>query len=141
MFYDCFDYNNKENIIREEYNLIAKAVEGIVDLSYVALKNGDMKSAQRTESLEQVVDELKESLRTKHILRLQKGECSVEAGFVWSDLLTNLERVADHCSNISGCVLDSVLNTMNMHQNQRLLRTAGDEYIEELQRLRKEYKL
>ncbi len=126
---------------REEYNLIAKAVEGIVDLSYVALKNGDMKSAQRTESLEQVVDELKESLRTKHILRLQKGECSVEAGFVWSDLLTNLERVADHCSNISGCVLDSVLNTMNMHQNQRLLRTAGDEYIEELQRLRKEYKL
>ena len=126
---------------REEYNLIAKAVEGIVDLSYVALKDGDMKSAQRTESLEQVVDELKESLRTKHILRLQKGECSVEAGFVWSDLLTNLERVADQCSNISGCVLDSVLNTMNMHQNQRLLRTAGDEYIEELQRLRKEYKL
>lgn len=97
MFYDCFDYNNKENIIREEYNLIAKAVEGIVDLSYVALKNGDMKSAQRTESLEQVVDELKESLRTKHILRLQKGECSVEAGFVWSDLLTNVER-----RNLSG---------------------------------------
>ena len=76
-----------------------------------------------------------------HILRLQKGDCSVEAGFVWSDLLTNLERVADHCSNISGCVLDSVLNTMNIHQNQRLLRTSGDDYIRELQELRKEYKL
>uniref|UniRef100_I5ASG2 Na/Pi-cotransporter n=1 Tax=Eubacterium cellulosolvens (strain ATCC 43171 / JCM 9499 / 6) TaxID=633697 RepID=I5ASG2_EUBC6 len=126
---------------REEYNLIAKAVEEIVNLSYMALKDGDLKSAQRTEPLEQVVDELKESLRTKHILRLQKGECSVEAGFVWSDLLTNLERVADHCSNISGCVLDSVLNTMNIHQNQRLLRTAGYEYMEELQELRKEYKL
>ena len=126
---------------REEYNLIAKAVEKIVDLSYVALKDADIKSAQRTEPLEAVVDELKESLRTKHILRLQKGECSVEAGFVWSDLLTNLERVADHCSNISGCVLDSVLNTMNIHQNQRLLRTAGYEYMEELQELRKEYKL
>jgi phosphate:Na+ symporter len=107
----------------------------------MALKDGDLKSAQRTEPLEQVVDELKESLRTKHILRLQKGECSVEAGFVWSDLLTNLERVADHCSNISGCVLDSVLNTMNIHQNQRLLRTTGYEYMEELQELRKEYKL
>ncbi len=126
---------------REEYNLIAKAVEKIVDLSYVALKDADIKSAQRTEPLEAVVDELKESLRTKHIFRLQKGECSVEAGFVWSDLLTNLERVADHCSNISGCVLDSVINTMNTHQNQKLLRTAGYEYIQELQELRKEYKL
>lgn len=126
---------------REEYNLIAKAVEEIVDLSYVALKEDDLKSAQKTGPLEMVVDELKESLRTKHILRLQKGDCSVEAGFVWSDLLTNLERVADHCSNISGCVLDSVLNTMNIHQNQRLLRTSGDDYIRELQELRKEYKL
>ena len=126
---------------REEYNLIAKAVEEIVDLSYVALKDDDLKSAQKTGPLEMVVDELKESLRTKHILRLQKGDCSVEAGFVWSDLLTNLERVADHCSNISGCVLDSVLNTMNIHQNQRLLRTSGDDYIRELQELRKEYKL
>ena len=126
---------------KEEYNLIAKAVEEIVDLSYVALKDGDMKSAQKTKPLEQVVDELKESLRTKHILRLQKGECSVEAGFVWSDLLTNLERVADHCSNISGCVLESVINTMNIHQNQRMLRTAGDEFVLELQKLRKEYKL
>ena len=126
---------------REEYNLIAKAVEEIVDLSYMALKDDDLKSAQKTGPLEMVVDELKESLRTKHILRLQKGDCSVEAGFVWSDLLTNLERVADHCSNISGCVLDSVLNTMNIHQNQRLLRTSGDDYIRELQELRKEYKL
>ena len=126
---------------REEYDLIARAVEEIVDLSYGALKNGDLEAAKKTESLEQVVDELKDSLRTKHILRLQKGECSVEAGFVWSDLLTNLERVADHCSNISGCVLDSVSNTMNMHQNQRLLRTSGDEFISELQKLRKEYKL
>jgi phosphate:Na+ symporter len=125
----------------EEYNLIAKAVEDILDLSYIALKNGNLKSAQRTEALEQVVDELKESLRTKHILRLQKGECSVEAGFVWSDLLTNLERVADHCSNISGCVRDSVINTMNIHQNQRILRTSGDEFILELKGLRKEYKL
>ncbi len=125
----------------EEYNLIAKAVEDILDLSYIALKNGDLKSAQRTEALEQVVDELKESLRTKHILRLQKGECSVEAGFVWSDLLTNLERVADHCSNISGCVRDSVINTMNIHQNQRILRMSGDDFILELKGLRKEYKL
>ena len=113
---------------REEYNLIAKAVEKIVDLSYVALKDADIESAQRTEPLEAVVDELKESLRTKHILRLQKGECSVEAGFVWSDLLTNLERVADHCSNISGCVLDTADRNMNMHENQRIIRDSKEDY-------------
>ena len=106
----------------------------------MAFKDSDLKAARKTEPLEQVVDELKEALRTKHILRLQKGECSVDAGFVWSDLLTNLERVADHCSNISGCVLDTAMHTMNIHQNQRLLRTGGDDFFRELQELRKEYK-
>ncbi len=126
---------------REEYNLITKAVENILDLSYIAFRDDDLKSARKTEPLEQIVDELKETLRTRHILRLQKGECSVNAGFIWSDLLTNLERVADHCSNISGCVLDTAINTMNIHQNQRLLRNIGDDYIQELEELRNIYKL
>ena len=82
---------------QKEYNLISDAVEDILDLSHTAFKDTDLKAARKTEPLEQIVDELKETLRTRHILRLQKGECSVDAGFVWSDLLTNLERVADHC--------------------------------------------
>ena len=84
------------NISQKEYNLISDAVEDILDLSHTAFKDTDLKAARKTEPLEQIVDELKETLRTRHILRLQKGECSVDAGFVWSDLLTNLERVADH---------------------------------------------
>ena len=136
-------YENGDNSARKHFVHIIKYYP---DTDYALaseyyVTSIDMKSAQKTKPLEQVVDELKESLRTKHILRLQKGECSVEAGFVWSDLLTNLERVADHCSNISGCVLESVINTMNIHQNQRMLRTAGDEFVLELQKLRKEYKL
>ncbi len=126
---------------RKEYNLISEAVEEILDLSYTAFKDTDLKAARKTEPLEQIVDELKETLRTRHILRLQKGDCSVDAGFVWSDLLTNLERVADHCSNISGCVLDTVGHTMNIHQNQRLLRTSGEDYGQELQELRVKYRL
>ena len=102
---------------QKEYNLISDAVEDILDLSHTAFKDTDLKAARKTEPLEQIVDELKETLRTRHILRLQKGECSVDAGFVWSDLLTNLERVADHCSNISGCVLDTAGHTMNIHQH------------------------
>lgn len=123
----------------KEYNLIADAVEEILDLSYSAFKDTDLASARKTEPLEQIVDELKETLRTRHILRLQNGECSVDAGFVWSDLLTDLERVADHCSNISGCVLDTAEFTMNIHQNQRLLRNSGDEYVQDMQEYRKKY--
>ena len=126
---------------QEEFNKISGAVEDILDLSYLAFKDTDLKAARETEPLEQIVDEMKEMLRTRHILRLQKGECSVDAGFVWSDLLTNLERVADHCSNISGCVLDTVGHTMNIHQNQRLLRNNEEDYRQELQKLRAEYKV
>ena len=126
---------------QKEYNLISDAVEDILDLSHTAFKDTDLKAARKTEPLEQIVDELKETLRTRHILRLQKGECSVDAGFVWSDLLTNLERVADHCSNISGCVLDTAGHTMNIHQNQRLLRNSGEDFDQELQELRVKYKI
>ena len=126
---------------QKEYNLISDAVEDILDLSHTAFKDTDLKAARKTEPLEQIVDELKETLRTRHILRLQKGECSVDAGFVWSDLLTNLERVADHCSNISGCVLDTVGHTMNIHQNQRLLRNSGEDFGQELHELRVKYKI
>ncbi|MBO6148852.1 MAG: Na/Pi cotransporter family protein [Lachnospiraceae bacterium] len=126
---------------QKEYNLLSDAVEEILDLSYTAFKDTNLKAARRTEPLEQIVDELKETLRTRHILRLQKGECSVDAGFVWSDLLTNLERVADHCSNISGCVLDTAGHTMNIHQNQRLLRNSGEDFIKELEELRVKYKI
>lgn len=126
---------------QEEFNKISGAVEDILDLSYLAFKDTDLKASRETEPLEQIVDEMKEMLRTRHILRLQKGECSVDAGFVWSDLLTNLERVADHCSNISGCVLDTVGHTMNIHHNQRLLRNNEEDYRQELQKLRAEYKV
>ncbi len=126
---------------KKEYDIMVRAVEGTLDLSYAALRDSDMNSARKTEPLEQIVDELKEALRTRHILRLQKGECSVEAGFVWSDLLTDLERVADHCSNISGCILDTAENTMNIHQNQRLLRNSEAEYLQELEELRVEYSI
>lgn len=126
---------------KKEYNMITDAVVEILNLSYEAFKDGNLKSAKKTESLEHIIDEMKERLRTRHILRLQRGECSVDAGFVWADLLTNLERVADHCSNISGCVLDTMGHTMNIHQNQRLLRNSREDFGQELQELRVKYKI
>lgn len=82
------------------------AVSEIVDLTSRAFLQDDLTLARQVEPLEQVIDKLKDELRTNHIARLQRGECSLAAGFVLSDLLTNLERVADHCSNIAGCLLD-----------------------------------
>ncbi len=114
-----------------EYKKISSAVDEILSLSYQAFSNDDVASARSTEPLEQVIDSLKEELRTRHILRLQKGECTIEAGFIWSDLLTNLERASDHCSNISGCVLDTFGRTMNIHENQRVFRNSGEDFRRE----------
>ena len=123
----------------KEYRMICAAVSEILDLSYQAFSKGDFTSAQRTEPLEQVIDTIKEELRTRHILRLQKGECSVDAGFVWSDLLTNLERVSDHCSNISGCILDTTGHTMNIHENQRIYRNSDENFKQTFAEYKRKY--
>ena len=111
-----------------EYKTICDAVTEILDLSYQAFSKDDIQLARKTEPLEQVINKLKEELRTRHFIRLQNRECSVAAGFIWSDLLTNLERVSDHCSNISGCVLDTAGRNMNMHENQRIIRDSKEDF-------------
>ncbi len=125
----------------DEYRTICAAVTEILNLSFSAFSEEDIEAARKTEPLEEVIDTLKEDLRTRHFLRLQRGECSVAAGFVWSDILTNLERVSDHCSNISGCVLDSAGNTMNIHENQRALKNSDEEYKQEYNFFQHKYRL
>ena len=129
-----------ENAI-DEFRTICAAVTEILELSYSAFSEEDIEAARKTEPLEEVIDMLKEHLRTRHLLRLQRGECSVAAGFVWSDLLSNLERVSDHCSNISGCVLDSAGSTMNTHENLRVLRNSDEEYKQEYIFFQHKYRL
>lgn len=103
----------------KELDVICSAVSEILSLSYMAFINNDLEYARDVEPLEQVIDGLKSTLRNGHITRLKTGECSIEAGFVWADLITNLERTADHCSNIAACVIDASNNNMNMHQSLR----------------------
>ena len=115
---------------QKELQVICMAVGEILDLSLKAFVDNDMQAAHEVEPLEQVIDDLKEQLRTKHILRLQQGECSMEAGFVWSDLLTNLERTSDHCSNIAGCIIDMADNNMNLHETLKEVRKNNPEFDE-----------
>lgn len=95
--------------------VMTDAVIEIVDLAYRCFRDNDREAAKKVEPLEQVVDDLKAELKRQHIERLRKGECTIEQGFVFGDILTNLERVADHCSNIAGCVVEIQHNEMDMH--------------------------
>ncbi len=111
-----------------EIGVIASAVNEILDLSRSCFLTNDLETAYMVEPLEEVIDQLKEQLRTRHILRLQQGSCTIDAGFVWSDLLTNLERTADHCSNIAGCVIDMAQHNMNLHESLENFRNNSEEF-------------
>ena len=124
-----------------ELAVISSAVEEILELSLTAFLSDDLNAASMIEPLEQVIDQLKEQLRTHHILRLQQGGCSIDAGFVWSDLLTNLERTADHCSNIAGCVIDMAHHNMNLHESLREFRDESDDFREKFKMYAGKYSL
>ena len=124
-----------------ELAVISAAVGDILDLSLAAFLQNDLDAAARVEPLEQVIDQLKEQLRTLHILRLQKGECTIGAGFAWLDLLTNLERTADHCSNIAGCVIDVAHDNLNLHQSLRDVRSGSEQFRERYQEYQHKYAL
>ncbi|MCF0151560.1 MAG: Na/Pi cotransporter family protein [Firmicutes bacterium] len=122
----------------KEYAVIASAVNKVSQLALEAFQGQDISLAGRVEPLEQVIDLLKEQLRTNHILRMQEGKCTAQAGFVWSDLLTALERVSDHCSNIAGCVIDSAEHNLNVHRSLRETRRA-EQYEEMFRAYAEEY--
>ncbi len=124
-----------------ELGVIASAVQEILGDALRAFLEDDLQAAGRVEPLEQVIDGLKEKLRTSHILRLQQGTCSIEGGFIWSDILTNLERVSDHCSNIAGCVIDTANNNMNIHASLRDARNDGGSFQRQYLMYREKYSL
>ncbi|MBR3847815.1 MAG: Na/Pi cotransporter family protein [Oscillospiraceae bacterium] len=102
-----------------ELDIIFRASEEILSTTRRAFVENNIDAAYSVEPIEQVIDNLKETLRARHILRLQQGECSIEAGFVWSDILTNIGRCSDHCSNIAGCVIDMQKENFNLHASLR----------------------
>ncbi len=120
---------------KDELAVLTDATKEIIDLAFKAFTENDINTAVRVEPLEELIDTMKEELRRRHISRLQGGDCSIEAGFVLSDLLTNIERCADHCSNIAFCVIDRAANNLNMHESL----TLAHENTESFDALYKEY--
>ena len=126
---------------RSELAVLIAAVEEIVSMSFRAFQEKDLESAWQVEPLEQVIDDLKEQLRVRHILRLQQGSCSIETGFIWSDLLNGLERVGDHCSNIAGCIVDLYHHDMNTHEALRSARIENENFAQQYTDYAKKYHL
>ena len=112
-----------------ELHSMYSAVDEILTITEDAFVNNDMNKAYIVEPLEQVVDYLRDQIKLQHILRLQKSECTIEHGFVLSDILTNLERVSDHCSNIAGCLVEmSKHDSLDVHDYLHKVKAGGMEY-------------
>ena len=126
---------------QRELDVLSKAVRDILALALRAFREQDMDAAGQVEPLEQVIDDLKEQMRTRHILRLQQGQCSIETGFVWCDLLTDLERTSDHCSNIAGCVIDAAQHDLNLHETLRSVRHSDGTYRQRFDACAEVYRL
>lgn len=110
----------------EEIPIIKNAVTEILNMSIDCFINSDVNLAKEVEPLEDVIDQLRTDLKARHIERLRKGICTIELGFILQDLLTNFERVSDHCSNIAVCLIRIKENSLDTH-----------EYMNELKRLEK----
>ncbi len=111
---------------RRELTTIAKAVTEILRNTINAFRNDDLALARTIEPLEQVIDTLITEIRTRHISRLQKGSCTIELGFVLTDLLTNCERISDHCSNIAVAMIEAAHGTFDTHEYLHTVKTQPD---------------
>ena len=113
---------------KAELTVLCNALEEIVTHTIATFAHHDLTAASHVEPIEEVIDKLKDEIRARHIMRLQAGNCTVEAGFVLSDILTNIERVSDHCSNIAACVLESGAHQLSLHEMARAIRSRDTDF-------------
>ena len=108
-----------------ELQVLAQAIQDIVGMTVTAFAGNDISLARQVEPLEQVIDTLKAELKIRHIQRLKDGNCTIELGFVLSDLLTNYERISDHCSNIAVCMIQIAESQFDTHGYLNELKNSG----------------
>ncbi len=126
----------------KELHVMEKAVVDIVDKAYAVFANQDIQLAEEIEPLEEVIDELSRELKRRHVNRLRAGECTIEMGFILSDVTTSLERIADHCSNIGVCVTQVREDLYDTHSHLDTVKNApGEHFHHELEVARVNYML
>lgn len=123
-----------------ELPVIVNAVSEILDMSINAFVSGDVNLAKNVEPLEDVIDQLRSDLKTRHIERLRNGKCTIELGFILQDLLTNFERVSDHCSNIAVYLIQINDNSMDTHEYMNELKKLDrSEFMDEFNDYKNKY--
>ena len=122
------------NPAKKELENLSNAIYEIMHLTLLAFQNQDIQAAEKVEPLEEIIDEIKDRMRNQHILRLQDGQCTAEYSFLWNDILTNLERTSDHCSNVAASIIDIQTLSFHIHQSIRSMKKnnpAFKKYYEE----------
>ena len=127
---------------KEELMVLSRAISDILEKTIIIFDNDDIEGATHIEPLEEVVDTLTKKIKKRHVKRLQKGKCNVETGIVLEDILTNLERVADHCSNVAVCLIEIAGDGFETHEYIDSITVEDNkEFKEEYQILKKQYSL
>ena len=126
----------------EELKVISRAVADIVNTSYQVFEEKDRELAKQVEPLEEIIDELNMELKNRHVRRLREGTCTIEQGFILSDVLTSLERIADHCSNIAVCVSQVAEDSFDTHSYLNAMKKEENEAFQRrMEETRKQYSL
>lgn len=115
----------------DELSTLRDALEEILDITDTAYQTGDTELAYKVEPLEQVIDTLVASARNSHIDRLRNKNCTIEMGFILSDILTNAERISDHCSNIAVAIIELSHNSFDTHKYLNAVK-YGDKKFDEI---------
>ncbi len=127
---------------QEELVIFTGAIKDIVNTSVRIFQEEDLKLAGMVEPLEEVIDYLNSEMKKRHIKRLRKGKCTIEMGFILSDITTNYERVSDHCSNIALCLLQLNEENFDTHEYQyNLTKKNNVEFIAQVNHLSEQYQL
>ena len=128
---------------KDEIRVFSAALTEILNNTIHAFQNDDIEEARLVEPLEEVIDAIQEDIRTRHIVRLREGACTIELGFVLSDLLTNMERVSDHCSNIAAALIQTKNQTFDMHSYLQSVKAAdgNEEFSTRVKEYSKRYAL
>ncbi|MBO5089825.1 MAG: Na/Pi cotransporter family protein [Clostridia bacterium] len=127
---------------QKELSIVASAINEIVDLTVTSFQKDDAAIASHVEPLEQVIDSLNDNLKALHIERLQANDCTIELGFIFTDLLTNFERVSDHCSNIAVYTMQLHGNKLDAHKYLNAIKsTSNDKFMDEFNNYANKYSL
>ena len=127
---------------QSELNVITDAIKEIINMTVSSFVEDNSQLASRVEPLEQVIDGLKKQLKAMHINRLQAGECTIELGFIHSDLLTNYERVSDHCSNIAVYTMQLPSDKLDAHKYLKQIKSSSvGNFVDDFNYYEKKYSL